>query len=63
MPSAMVYDVATMFRGFQRDGMVAPRNTVDRVTKLLVRPLRTYRSCVDEMATRAEIRNRIVNDK
>jgi uncharacterized protein YbjT (DUF2867 family) len=63
MPSAMAYDVATMFRGFKRDGTVAPRNTVDRVTKLLGRPLRTYRSYVDEMAKRAEIRNRIVNDK
>ena len=48
MPSAMAYDVAGMFRGFQRDGMVAKPGAVDRVVSLLGRPLRTYRSYAEE---------------
>jgi uncharacterized protein YbjT (DUF2867 family) len=50
LPSAMAYDVARMFGGFHRDGMVATPGAVDRVTKLLGRPLRTYRSYAEETA-------------
>jgi hypothetical protein len=46
--SAMAYDVARMFGGFHRDGMIATPGAVDRVTKLLGRPLRTYRSYAEE---------------
>jgi uncharacterized protein YbjT (DUF2867 family) len=48
LPSAMAYDVAMMFGGFHRDGMVATPGAVDRMTKLLGRPLRTYRSYAEE---------------
>lgn len=50
MPSAIAYDVTRMFSGFQRDGMVAPPGAVDRITKLLGRPLRTYRKYAEETA-------------
>jgi len=55
MPSAMAYDVARMFGGFQRDGMVATPGAVDRVVKLLGRPLRTYRSYAQETGRQAKI--------
>ena len=54
MPSAMAYDVAGMFRGFQRDGMVAKPEAVDRVVKLLGRPLRTYRSYAEETKSQGQ---------
>lgn len=50
MSSAMAYDVVAMFRGFQRDGMVAPAGTVDHISKLLGRSLRTYRRYAEETA-------------
>lgn len=50
MPGAMAHDVAEMFRGFHRDGMVAPPGAVDRVTRLLGRPMRTYRDYAEETA-------------
>jgi uncharacterized protein YbjT (DUF2867 family) len=43
-PAWMAYDMRMMLRGFQRDGMVAKRGNVDRLTGLLGRPLRNYSS-------------------
>jgi uncharacterized protein YbjT (DUF2867 family) len=54
LPSAMAYDVAGMFRGFHRDGMVATPGAVDRIAKLLGRPLRTYRSYAEETSKQAQ---------
>ena len=50
MPSAAAYDTVSMFRGFQRHGMVADPKAVDSVRQLLGRPLRTYRQYVEEVA-------------
>jgi hypothetical protein len=50
----MAYDVAGMFRGFQRDGMVAKPEAVDRVVKLLGRPLRTYRRYAEETKSQGQ---------
>jgi hypothetical protein len=44
----VAYDTGLMFRGFQRDSMVARPGTVDRLTRPLGRPLRTYRSFAQE---------------
>ncbi len=51
--SAIAYDVAGMFRGFQRDGMVAPEGAPQQIAALLGRPLRTYRAYAEEMAAHA----------
>jgi len=51
--NAIAYDVAGMFRGFQRDGMVAPDGASDRIAALLGRPLRTYRAFAEETAAHA----------
>ncbi len=48
--SLAAYDVAGMFRGFQRAGMVAPDGAVEATAKLLGHPLRTYRAYAEEMA-------------
>lgn len=48
IPGWMAYDMRMMVRGFQRDGMVAKPGTVDQLTRLLGRPLRTYRSFAQE---------------
>jgi len=53
MPSAAAYDVVSMFRGFQRHGMVADPKAVDSVRQLLGRPLRTYRQYAEEAAKAA----------
>ena len=47
----MAYDMRTMVRGFQRDGMVAKPGNLDRLTGMLGRPLRTYRDFARETAT------------
>jgi len=51
--SALAYDVAGMFRGFQRDGMVAPDGASDRIAAMLGRPMRTYKAFAEEMAAHA----------
>ncbi len=51
--SATAYDVAGMFRGFQRDGMVAPSGSSDRIAAMLGRPMRTYKAFAEETAAQA----------
>ncbi len=53
LSSALAYDVAGMFRGFQRDGMVAPDGASERNAAMLGRPLRTYRAFAEETAAHA----------
>ncbi len=49
--SEIAYDVAGMFRGFQRgSGMVAPDGAVEATAMLLGHPQRTYRAYAEEMA-------------
>jgi uncharacterized protein YbjT (DUF2867 family) len=50
MPSAMAYDVVSMFRGFHKYGMVGSEAAIDRLTAMLGRPLRTYRDYAQECA-------------
>ena len=50
MPSAMAYDVVSMFRGFHKRGMVGSKAAVDRVVSILGRPLRTYQGYAEECA-------------
>ena len=50
MPSAMAYDVVGMFRGFHKYGMVGSKASIDRLTALLGRRLRTYRDYAEECA-------------
>ncbi len=52
-PNAIAYDVAGMFRGFQRDGMVAPDGASERIAAMLGRPMRTYRAFAEETAAHA----------
>jgi uncharacterized protein YbjT (DUF2867 family) len=49
MPSWMAYDMRQMAERFQTDGMVPEAGDVDRLTKLLGRPLRTYRDHVAQI--------------
>lgn len=49
MPSDIAYDTTQMFRGFQRDGMVAPRESAHVASELLGRPMRSYRRYAEEM--------------
>lgn len=51
--SATAYDVAGMFRGFQRDGMVAPEGASNRIAAMLGRPLRTYQAFAEETVANA----------
>ena len=48
--SEIAYDVAGMFRGFQRSGMIAPDGAVEATAKLLGRPQLTYRAYAEAMA-------------
>lgn len=50
IPGNMAYDVTRMFAGFQREGMVARPEMVDKVIALLGRPLRTYQKYAEEMS-------------
>jgi hypothetical protein len=43
MPSWMAYDMRLMAERFISDGMVPEAGDVDRLTRLLARPLRSYR--------------------
>ncbi|MCA6123662.1 NmrA/HSCARG family protein [Bradyrhizobium sp. WSM 1704] len=49
MPSWMAYDMRQMAGRFQTDGMVPEAGDVERLTKLLGRPLHTYRDHVAEL--------------
>ncbi len=51
--SVTAYDVAGMFRGFQREGMVAPAGASGKIATMLGRPLRTYRAYAEETAANA----------
>ncbi len=53
LSSALAYDVAGMFRGFQREGMVAPDGASEKIAAMLGRPLRTYRAYAEETAANA----------
>lgn len=51
MPTWMAYDMRLMSERFISDGMVPDTGDVERLTKLLGRPLRTYREFATEIAT------------
>lgn len=51
MPGWMAYDMRLMSERFISDGMVPNAGDVERLTKLLGRPLRTYRELATEIAT------------
>ena len=48
--SEIAYDVAGMFRGFQRTGMIGSDAAVEATAKVLGHPQRTYRAYAEEMA-------------
>jgi len=50
MPSWMAYDMRQMSERFLTEGMIPDTGDVDRLTALLGRPLRTYRSFASETA-------------
>lgn len=52
-PPWMAFDMRMMAERFVTDGMVAEPGDVERLTKLLGRPLRTYRSLAGELAAEA----------
>ena len=51
MPSWMAYDMRLMSERFLSDGMIPEAGDVERLTKLLGRPLRSYRDFASEIAT------------
>jgi uncharacterized protein YbjT (DUF2867 family) len=53
MPAWMAYDMRKMAERFQSDGMVPEEGDVERLTDLLGRPLRTYRSHIAELVGRS----------
>jgi uncharacterized protein YbjT (DUF2867 family) len=53
MPSWMAFDMRLMGERFLTDGMVPEAGDVERLTKLLGRPLRTYRDFVSEITAAA----------
>ncbi|WP_087753340.1 SDR family oxidoreductase [Paraburkholderia caledonica] len=53
-PDWMAYDMRLMMAGIQRHGMRADDNAVDELSKMLGRPLRTYREAVHEMLGSSE---------
>lgn len=48
MPAWQAHDLVAMFRGCQREGMRAKPGAVDRLAKLIGRPLRSYRAFAEE---------------
>lgn len=50
MPSAMAYDVVSMFRGFHKYGMIGSIDAIDRLSTMLGHPLRSYRAYAQECA-------------
>ena len=53
MPHWMAYDMRKMADRFQSEGMVPESGDVDRLTRLLGRPLRTYRDFAAQVAAAA----------
>jgi uncharacterized protein YbjT (DUF2867 family) len=53
MPPWMAYDMRLMAERFLSDGMVPDAGDVERLTRLLGRPLRSYRAFAGEMAASA----------
>ncbi|MEI9400977.1 NmrA/HSCARG family protein [Mesorhizobium argentiipisi] len=53
MPSWMAFDMRLMGERFISEGMIPDAGDVDRLTKLLARPLRTYRDFAAEIAASA----------
>ncbi|GLS42863.1 NmrA/HSCARG family protein [Methylobacterium brachythecii] len=53
MPGWMAYDMRMMAERFLTDGMVPEAGDVERLTRLLGRPLRSYRGLATEIATTA----------
>jgi hypothetical protein len=53
MPAWMAYDMRLMGERFLTDGMLPEPGDVDRLTKLLGRPLRSYRDFASETAASA----------
>jgi uncharacterized protein YbjT (DUF2867 family) len=51
VPSWMAYDMRLMSERFLTDGMIPEAGDVERLTKLLGRPLRSYRDFASEIAT------------
>ena len=49
-PAWKAYDMRAMFRRYQQDGAVASRESLDKLTRLLGRPPRSYRDFALEMA-------------
>jgi uncharacterized protein YbjT (DUF2867 family) len=52
MPSWMAYDMRLMTERFLSDGMTPEAGDVERLTKLLGRPLRSYRDFASELSRR-----------
>ncbi len=50
MPAASAYDLKLIFRGILREGVLGAPGAADRISKMLGRPLRTYRSFAEAMA-------------
>lgn len=50
MPSWMAYDMRQMAERFQTDGMIPEPGDIDRLTRLLGRPLHSYRDFVAQIA-------------
>ncbi|WP_428375308.1 hypothetical protein [Lichenicoccus sp.] len=50
MPPAMALDIALMFDGWQRIGVLPTPRSVERLAAMLGRPLRTYRAFAKETA-------------
>ena len=50
MPGWMAYDMRLMCGRFQQDGMVADAGDVERLTRLLGRPLHSYKNFAAETA-------------
>jgi uncharacterized protein YbjT (DUF2867 family) len=53
MPSWMAFDMRVMSERFLTEGMVPEAGDVERLTKLLGRPLRSYRDFVSEITATA----------
>ena len=58
MPAWMAYDMRLMSERFLTDGMVPEAGDVERLTKMLGRPLRSYRDFASTMHDSAEDRRR-----
>jgi hypothetical protein len=53
MPKWMAYEMRLMAERYVSDGMIPETDDVERLTKLLGRPLHTYRGFIGEITTAA----------